>query len=195
MRHGHTTKKTIKFYVANATRNFPNETMEELTEKLKLIELTENRIIINLTEKRERIKEAKRIKKLEEKKRIEKIYLTEVLKTTYDETILMNDEDYEKAKQYYEKKQIEELRIRQSKAAQGISTSNKKHKYVGLHYFPNLQRPFVSTIRYNGKGFHLGSFRIEEHAAMAYDQKAMELFGPEARRNFPHLTTIRNDIL
>ncbi len=39
-------------------------------------------------------------------------------------------------------------------------------------------------IRYHYKQLYLGNFLVEEEAARAYDQKALELFGPHARTNF-----------
>lgn len=46
-----------------------------------------------------------------------------------------------------------------------------------------------ASIRCDGKSRHIGLFAIEEHAAAAYDRKAIELFGEFARLNYPQPAT------
>ncbi|MCL2596475.1 MAG: hypothetical protein FWD66_02190 [Paludibacter sp.] len=75
-----------------------------------------------------------------------------------------------------------------SKSMQRVTRHSKKSNYYGLHYVPNTLRPWVSTITYMKKLKCLGRFSQDEHAAMAYDQAALEIYGADAKRNFPDLT-------
>lgn len=75
-----------------------------------------------------------------------------------------------------------------SKYQQGINNNPKKRRFIGMEYNPNNPRPYFAFIRCNGENLYLGSFRKEEHAALAYDQKALEIYGADARLNFPILT-------
>lgn len=47
------------------------------------------------------------------------------------------------------------------------------------------EKTWFSQIRCRGKNHYLGRFPTPEAAARAYDAKALELFGPFARPNFP----------
>jgi hypothetical protein len=88
-------------------------------------------------------------------------------------------------------KHLNDLRFRhsQSKKAQcSVTKTSKKTIYFGLDHNPRLLLPWRADIKHNKTSYFLGFFVKDEHAAMAYDQKAMELFGVEARRNFPNLT-------
>ncbi len=49
-----------------------------------------------------------------------------------------------------------------------------------------------ARIGFNGKRIHLGDFADEKQAAMAYDDKAAELFGEFAYLNFPERIELRN---
>jgi len=76
-----------------------------------------------------------------------------------------------------------------SKAAQGKGgKTTKKTLYIGTRYSPERNRKWGSIIKYNKKNYYLGSFIMEEHAAFAYDKKAIEFYGEDATRNFPHLS-------
>ena len=77
-----------------------------------------------------------------------------------------------------------------SKMVQSRTANKRIHetKYIGVYRIYNRFRPWVSSIVYNYKSIYLGSFGKDEHAALAYDQKALELYGVESRRNFPDLT-------
>ena len=58
-----------------------------------------------------------------------------------------------------------------------------KSQYKGVS--KDGQTTWMSTIRHEGKLIYLGRYVIEISAAIAYDEKAKELFGEFARLNFP----------
>ena len=78
--------------------------------------------------------------------------------------------------------------IKTSKAAQGQYHVTKKTKYLGVRYMPGKPHPWGCVIVHNWKSYYLGSYEKEEYAGLAYDKKAIELYGPEATLNFPKLT-------
>jgi hypothetical protein len=174
------------------------------------------------------------------------------LKTIHGETMLVDDEDYEKAKQYrwrvsyaygrgqvhtstlpcfsYKKlilglagkmtlfkndnpldlrkenimifdtrselskvmnktcKRKNEFSPKLSLARQKSNTSINKHTYLGVSFTGVNPRPWRSIIKYDNKNHYLGCFSEKEHAAMAYDKKALEFHGQDSKRNFPHLS-------
>ncbi|HUS72318.1 MAG TPA: AP2 domain-containing protein [Sedimentisphaerales bacterium] len=61
---------------------------------------------------------------------------------------------------------------------QRIKTSQYKGVHLDKQY--NLWR---AHIKYNGKVIHIGRYKAEKQAAMAYDVKAKELFGSFAKIN------------
>lgn len=61
------------------------------------------------------------------------------------------------------------------------SKSRGTSKYKGVHLGTTA---WVAQIRSESKRYHLGSFQTQEEAALAYDQKALELFGEFAFTNF-----------
>ena len=82
-----------------------------------------------------------------------------------------------------------ELNFKASKGAQGRGgKTTKKTTYIGVRYEPKNAHQWSSIIKYNYKNIHLGSFTREEDAALAYDKKAVEIYGSDAIVNFPHLT-------
>ena len=86
-------------------------------------------------------------------------------------------------------KKENELNTVISKTAQGQKAYNKRNsKYIGVMYSERLVRKWFSIIRHNWVNYHLGFFLNEKDAALAYDQKALELFGPQAKVNFPNLS-------
>lgn len=70
-----------------------------------------------------------------------------------------------------------------SRALQGRKKTNSSSKYCGV--FVTANKTFLSQIRYNSKTLYLGIYKNELDAALAYDAKAKELFGLDARLNFP----------
>lgn len=54
--------------------------------------------------------------------------------------------------------------------------------YKGVYSHPNSQK-WRAQIRKDGKSYHLGTFEEKEEAAIAYNNKAIELFGEYAYLN------------
>ena len=70
--------------------------------------------------------------------------------------------------------------------------SETKLQYKGIHYDPRskaIKHPFQARIRFNNKLLLIGSFATDVEAALAYDKKALELFGEFACINFPNGVT------
>lgn len=67
--------------------------------------------------------------------------------------------------------------------------SSSKYKGVGSK---KQSRKWEARIRFQGKLYHLGDFDNQMEAAMAYDDKAAELFGEFAYLNFPERRELRN---
>ena len=63
-----------------------------------------------------------------------------------------------------------------------IKRPNTSSKYKGVSWYKR-RNSWVATIRYNKKTYNLGYFKTEEEAALAYNEKASELFGKHARLN------------
>ena len=57
-------------------------------------------------------------------------------------------------------------------------------KYKGVSWCKNRKK-WCAQIKLNQKQYFIGYFLLEIDAAMAYDKKAVELFGSFARLNFP----------
>ena len=89
---------------------------------------------------------------------------------------------------FRKRKKTTELNIKISKTAQGQYVKTKKTRYLGSRYLPQFPHLWGSVIVHNRKNYYLGSFTKEEYAGLAYDKKALELYGPDAKVNFPHLT-------
>jgi len=56
-------------------------------------------------------------------------------------------------------------------------------KYIGVSY-GKKRGNFAAQIQKDGIDYCLGFYETEEEAARAYDNKALELYGPDAQRNF-----------
>jgi hypothetical protein len=57
-------------------------------------------------------------------------------------------------------------------------------RYKGVYWYGRVNR-WGACIGYEGKTIYLGSFEKDVDAALAYDKKAIELFGEFACLNFP----------
>lgn len=66
--------------------------------------------------------------------------------------------------------------------ANSIKTKNLTSKYKGVHW-DSLNSKYVAQIMKDRRSVFLGRFESEYDAAIAYDSKAIELFGPFARTN------------
>lgn len=57
-------------------------------------------------------------------------------------------------------------------------------KYVGVYFDRRkINKPWYARIQKDNKTKHLGSYHSENEAAMAYNEKALELYGPNAKLN------------
>ncbi len=56
-------------------------------------------------------------------------------------------------------------------------------KYIGVKKSAKGRFPWNSEMRYKGKMLYLGNFYTEEEAARKYNEKAIELYGPNCRLN------------
>ena len=63
-------------------------------------------------------------------------------------------------------------------------------RYKGV-FWQKQRRKWVARIKHRGRTFHLGYCNYEADAAIAYDDKAIELFGEVACFNFHHRPEIR----
>lgn len=73
-----------------------------------------------------------------------------------------------------------------SKALQGkrsLKQGGSPSKFVGVVF---AQGKWVAYITHMSRRINLGTFENEEQAALAYDEKAIELFGNEATLNLPN---------
>ena len=61
----------------------------------------------------------------------------------------------------------------------------KTSKYVGVSV---KKKKWQAMITHHRKTYRLFGYDTEEDAALAYDKKAIELYGKDVRLNFPHLT-------
>lgn len=78
------------------------------------------------------------------------------------------------------------INLRQCTHAQNISNQklqkSNKSGYKGVHFDKSRQK-WMSYVTKDRKVYHLGRFSTPEEAAMAYNKKALELFGEYARLN------------
>jgi len=67
----------------------------------------------------------------------------------------------------------------------GFVKSTSKYKGVCLSTDQKRKKPWVAKYTVKGKTVYIGRFATEEEAALAYNEKALKAWGPEA-----HLNTI-----
>lgn len=76
----------------------------------------------------------------------------------------------------------------QNLANSGSYVKNKKSKYKGVRFLSDRKtdraKKWSAWINKDKKVHYLGCFKTEVEAALAYDEKAVELFGKFARPNF-----------
>ena len=59
---------------------------------------------------------------------------------------------------------------------------NTTSKYIGVHFYKSRNK-YVSALTKAGKKYHLGYFETEKEAALAYNTKAIKLYGEYANLN------------
>lgn len=64
-----------------------------------------------------------------------------------------------------------------------LINKNNKSGYKGVCWH-KCSKKWVASIRFNGKGIHIGCYPSREQSARAYDKAARELFGDFAKTNF-----------
>jgi len=79
----------------------------------------------------------------------------------------------------------DEKKAKISSSEQGKKVKNKISQYVGVA--KGYKGKWDAGITHQGVFYRLGSFKIEIEAALAYDKKALELYGENAKLNFPKL--------
>lgn len=74
----------------------------------------------------------------------------------------------------------------QQNAANKSVSKNNLSGYKGVYPTIGTNGRWSAATYFNSKQIYIGSFATPEEAAMAYDEKAVELFGEFARKNFPN---------
>lgn len=80
-----------------------------------------------------------------------------------------------------------------SQRSQGSRNFKKKHSYVGVTVATKFS--WDACIRKLGERIYIGRFYSEEDAAIAYDFRALELYGENAKRNFPEISPEKLKVL
>lgn len=75
-----------------------------------------------------------------------------------------------------------EVRDKISSSVADFYKSKKRSRFMGVT-FHKVQRKWTAYIRDGKKRKHIGCFKTEKEAALAYNKKAQELFGSSARLN------------
>ena len=63
------------------------------------------------------------------------------------------------------------------------SVPNTTSKYKGVTWYKPTGK-WKAQLKFDSRNYHLGYFHSETYAAMAYDKKAVEVFGNFAHLNF-----------
>jgi group I intron endonuclease len=79
-----------------------------------------------------------------------------------------------------------------TKHKNGTKRNNSSSKYIGVSFSKRRNR-WESTIYYNSKKKRLGYFVLEIDAARAYDKQAVNIFGKDAKLNFPNDYEVKNE--
>ena len=90
---------------------------------------------------------------------------------------------------------MESLNRTRSMCHQGVRhrTRKKTSTFVGVSFDKkNGNKCWKAAIQHQGTGYILGHYYNEKEAALAYDEKALELFGENARVNFPIHPEVRD---
>jgi len=74
-------------------------------------------------------------------------------------------------------------RCTNSQNRQNLLHCRGKSKYKGVYWHVKGKK-WIAKIHLNKKSMHIGSYDSERKAAIAYDKKALELFGEFAKPNF-----------
>ena len=101
-------------------------------------------------------------------------------KTGISEEMIVFDKDFKK-----------EFRFKKSKSVQSYVGKKvvKNSSYIGAWYnTKSKNHPWDCRLNHDDTTYYLGSYNKDEYAALAYDKKALEIYGPDARVNFPGLT-------
>ena len=69
-----------------------------------------------------------------------------------------------------------------AKNRQGIRNHGEKNKYVGVIYREDKNR-YIAEITFEKKRIYIGTFKTEIEAALAYNVRAIELYGVDAKIN------------
>ncbi len=85
--------------------------------------------------------------------------------------------------------QRDNLRITDySKNGANRQATKSSSKYLGVHW-EKRDKVWAAQTRINGKKKRIGSFKSEDDAAIAYNEKALEVFG-----EFANLNRVNNDL-
>ena len=81
----------------------------------------------------------------------------------------------------------------QNQANKPPKASKAKTKFKGVHFDDNrVLSKWLALIKMNNKTIYIGSYTSEIEAALAYDKKALELYGEFAWLNSKHFPDLSN---
>lgn len=93
----------------------------------------------------------------------------------------------EKAKEKAKEPRQNEPQTERNTKQRGKANAPKSSKYLGISLTKHGK--WMAVICKHKKIYYLGLYLSEEAAAMAYDRKARELYGNDAKLNFPNIVT------